>query len=543
MLFNSIEFVFFFFPATLAGFFLFGRRTAGMALAWLIVSSIVFYAWWRPLNVLIIAPSIAINYAIARTLVRLPADRRGAAWSNAVLALGIAFNVAFLGYFKYVNFLATVANDVAGTNFVFEQVMLPLGISFITFQKIAFLVDVHARRIEVFTLREYMLFVFFFPQLIAGPIVHYREMMPQFRAATCRFDREHVAVGLTLFIFGLFKKVVLADGIAARVSPIYAMAAAGEQVSLLPAWIAAFGFTLQIYFDFSGYSDMAMGLARCFGVRLPANFDSPLKARNIIDFWLRWHITLTRFLTAYLYNPVALALTRRRMARGLAPLRPRKFDGGAFLHLLALPTLLTMLVSGVWHGAGYTFMLWGLLHGVYLVVNHAWRQAVVARMPDKARYERVMGPVGWVLTLLSVAVAMVLFRADSVSAAAELLQGMFGGNGVRLPPAIADALARATGGLPAWLGTSNELTGRGLVVGGAWVAALLGLALAAPNSLQVLARYEPALLAGAAPGRGGVMLRTLQWRPTAAWAAGLSVVAVIAVGRIGAKSEFLYWQF
>ena len=230
--------------------------------------------------------------------------------------MGIAFNVAFLGYFKYSNFLVGTINDAFGTQMVLARVILPLGISFITFQKIAFLIDVQAGRIESFTLQDYCLFVLFFPQLIAGPIVHYREMMPQFHRVSCRFDQENVSVGLTLLAFGLFKKVFLADKIALIVTPIYGQATSGSSIALLPAWIAAVGFTLQIYFDFSGYTDMALGIARLFGVRLPPNFNSPLRASSIIDFWQRWHMTLTRFLTAYMYNPLALWLTRRRAARG-----------------------------------------------------------------------------------------------------------------------------------------------------------------------------------------------------------------------------------
>ncbi len=214
MLFNSYEFLFAFLPVTLAGFFLLGKISRNWALGWLMIASLVFYAWWRPINVLIIAPSVLINFILARVLLRLGTDQRQVRLAQAVLVLGIAFNVVFLGYFKYVNFFYTALNDVTGTNFVLAQVILPLGISFITFQKIAFLIDVHARRVESFTLHDFFLFVLFFPQLIAGPIVHFREMMPQFHQVSCRFDKEHVSVGLTLLVFGLFKKVVLADSLA-----------------------------------------------------------------------------------------------------------------------------------------------------------------------------------------------------------------------------------------------------------------------------------------------------------------------------------------
>ncbi len=314
MLFNSYAFIFGFLPVALAAFYLAGRYSRDLALLTLILVSIGFYAWWRPLNVALMAPSVLIIYGLARLLQRYndvhPRLTRG------LLLVGIAFNVAFLGYFKYLTFGETVINDAFSAGLVLSHVILPLGISFITFQKIAFLIDVQAGRVEHFSLRDFVLFVLFFPQLIAGPIVHYREMMPQFHAAPCRFRAEDTAVGISLFSFGLFKKVVLADPIATYVSPIYAATLAGGHPGLFASWMAALGFTLQVYFDFSGYTDMALGLAQFFGVRLPPNFNSPLQASNVVDFWLRWHMTLTRFLTAYIYNPLTLALTRRRAARG-----------------------------------------------------------------------------------------------------------------------------------------------------------------------------------------------------------------------------------
>lgn len=539
MLFNSYEFIFVFLPATLAGFFLLGLRSRSLALGWLVAVSVVFYAWWRPINVLIIAPSILINFVLARWLLRLTADRARSGLARLVLLLGIVFNVAFLGYFKYTNFLAFAVNDLTGSNFVLTQIVLPLGISFITFQKIAFLIDVHGGRIQSFSLRDYGLFVMFFPQLIAGPIVHYREMMPQFQQAACRFDKENVAVGLSLFVFGLFKKVVLADGISEHVSPIYEMATAGAEVSLFPAWIAAIGFTLQIYFDFSGYSDMALGLARFFGVRLPANFDSPLKATSIIDFWLRWHITLTRFLTAYIYNPLALWLTRRRLAKKLPGLGGRASSIGAFFALLVGPTLLTMLVSGLWHGAGYLFILWGLLHGAYLSVNHAWRFFGARPWPNKESWIRRVRPLAFVLTFCSVAAAMVLFRSAHFGAAREMIEGMVSLNGIGLPRTIFDRL----GPLQRVVSVSDELSGQEFLIAWGWLGGLLAVALLLPNTLQILGRYEPALGVKPRPADERSVWRALEWRPSLAWAIAISALAVAAIMRLGGKSEFLYWQF
>jgi alginate O-acetyltransferase complex protein AlgI len=540
MLFNSQEFIFAFLPITVAVFYGLGGVSRVWALRWLILASLFFYAWWRPLNVLLIAPSILINFALARTLERLAQNEQQRSLSRAVLLLGIALNVAFLGFFKYTDFIRGTINDVFGTNLVLMHLILPLGISFITFQKIAFLIDVHAGRAKSFTLQDYSLFVLFFPQLIAGPIVHYREMMPQFHSTPCRFDAENVSVGLTLFCFGLFKKVVLADHIAPLVTPIYEQAATGVHFSLLVSWMAALGFTLQMYFDFSGYTDMALGSARFFGVRLPPNFNSPLKSSSIIDFWLRWHMTLTRFLTAYIYNPLVISLTRRRAARGLPGVVGRKTTIGAFLSLLCFPLLLTMFVSGLWHGAGYLFIIWGLVHGVLLSINHAWRLIAPRLWSDKASYIRWMTPVGFVLTFVSWTVTMVLFRSPTVGAAAILLKGMIGLNGITLPSFIYDHLGALAGRLHQLGIVTETMDVKGLAK---WMFYLMFIALACPNTLQILAAYEPALGVRPPAGEKGFVARVIEWRPSIPWAIGMSAIAVIGIYFIGGQSEFLYWQF
>jgi alginate O-acetyltransferase complex protein AlgI len=521
MVFNSFEFIFVFLPVVVAAYFALGGASRAWALRWLIGASLFFYALWRPLNVLIIAPSVLINFALARLLQRLNKQgNRGGA--RAVVLLGVAFNVAFLGYFKYSNFLVGAVNDAFGTQMFLAQVVLPLGISFITFQKIAFLIDVHAGRIESFTLQDYCLFVLFFPQLIAGPIVHYREMMPQFHRVSCRFDREDVSVGLTLLAFGLFKKVFLADNIAQLVTPIYQQATSGGRIGLLPGWIAAVGFMLQIYFDFSGYTDMALGIARLFGIRLPPNFNSPLRASSIIEFWQRWHMTLTRFLTAYIYNPLTLWLTRRRAARGLPAFVGRNKGAGAFVELLMFPILLTMLVSGIWHGAGYTFIVWGVLHGVFLTINHAWRLLEPKLFRDKSRYEKFMQPAGFIITFACVAASMVIFRASNLKAATDLVQGLFGLHGI---------------------GLSGLKGGIGLKRTAIWIAVPALIALLGPNTLQVLRRYEPALGWKRGPDDGAAADKRMLWRPSLAWALAVSMIAAIGILYLGGQSEFLYWQF
>ncbi len=540
MLFNSYAFIFGFLPLTLAGFWVLGHRRRDWALLWLTAASLVFYAWWRPINVLLIAPSILINYALSLALRRTGED--SPALARALLIGGIVFNLCFLGYFKYLTFLQGTANDLFDAGFTLTHLILPLGISFITFQKIAFLVDVHAGRVKEFTFRNYALFVLFFPQLVAGPIVHYREMMPQFAVAPCRFSAENAAIGVSLFFMGLFKKLVLADPLSRLVAPLYAQAAAGTPLTLTDAWIAALGFTLQIYFDFSGYSDMALGLARFFGIKLPVNFNSPLKSSSIIDFWLRWHVSLTRFLTAYLYNPLTLNLTRRRVAQGKPLFGGRNTTLSAFVWLLAMPTLLTMLISGIWHGAGYAYILWGLLHGLLLVVNHGWRVLRPRIFLDAKSYNRAMKPVGFVLTFLSVVFAMAMFRAPTAGSAVTIWQGMIGMFGATLPEAILNRIGPAGPWLTALGFTPAWTSGSFLMEATLRIAALLAIALCLPNTLEMLARFEPAI--GVKPAKQPERLvRLLTWEPTSAWALTLAVVTLAGVLSLGELSEFLYWQF
>jgi alginate O-acetyltransferase complex protein AlgI len=545
MLFNSGEFLFVFLPATLSGFYLLGTISRTSAIRWLILGSLVFYAWWRPINVLIIAPSIVINFALARILLRLSEGEESHRVSRTLLFLGITFNVVFLGIFKYTDFIYGTINDVFGANLVLRHIILPLGISFITFQKIAFLIDVQAGRVRSFTFQDYCTFVLFFPQLIAGPIVHYREMMPQFHASSCRFDKENFAIGLTLLAFGLFKKVVFADQIALHVTPIYNSAAAGEKMSFVLAWMAAIGFTLQIYFDFSGYTDMALGLARFFGIRLPANFNSPLRASAIIDYWLRWNMTLTRFLTGYLYNPFVLWLTRRRLAKGKPGFGRRNQTVGSFVSLLMVPTLVTMFISGLWHGAGYGFIVWGLLHGCYLTINHGWRVVAARLWPDRASYNRVMKPAGLVLTFVAVTTAMVFFRAPTMTSAIDLVKGIIGLNGIAVPQALFDHLAPLTSAFHG-IGViaAESRSSQDFVKTAIWICFLMFVALGCPNTLQILARYEPALgvrLQQTKPAIGRTKI--LEWGPSLPWAITVSVIVGIAIVSIGGPSEFLYWQF
>ena len=382
--------------------------------------------------------------------------------------------------------------------------MLPLGISFFTFTQIAYLVDIYRAEPAGASYPKYLLFVTFFPHLIAGPILHHRETMSQFGRRLTP-TAENFAVGLTIFAIGLFKKVILADGIAPYVAPVFDAAAQGKSLTLLEAWSGALAYTLQLYFDFSGYSDMAIGLARLFGVTFPLNFASPYKATSIIDFWRRWHMTLSRFLRDYLYIP--LGGNRRGPARRYANL------------------MITMLLGGLWHGAGWTFVIWGGLHGLYLVINHLWRAAGL-RIGSRA--------LAGAVTFIAVVIAWVFFRASSVEAASHILAGMAGLNGVVLPVEWQSKLA----GIPgiaslrfAELGAAFQ--GRETLQA---IAALLAIAWLAPNTQELMRHFSPALEHVKSGSR-------LAWKPTMGWALAIAAMTAFPLLQLNRISEFLYYQF
>jgi alginate O-acetyltransferase complex protein AlgI len=487
MAFSSSEFIFLFLPVVVLGFWpllRFHGRPAAMG--WLLIASIVFYVIASLKSLMIVVPSILLDYIIARALLRSePSSQR----RRALFVLGIIANLFFLGYFKYTNFVLDSANVVFGTHFELTRMILPLGISFLVFQKIAFLADVHSGTIRAFNLPDFLLFTLFFPRTIAGPIIHYEEVIGQFAAiAPNRFGNE-LAVGVCLFTVGLFKKTVIADPIGQYVSLTFDLsespASADLPHTLILSWLSLIAYTFQLYFDFSGYSDMALGTARMFGVRLPMNFDSPFKSSSIVEFWSRWHITLTRFLTAYIYTPLVLHLTRSRLAKRKSVLRGTRSSASALGALIAFPTLVTMTVSGLWHGAGWQFVCWGLLHGVYLTVNQSWRLVRYRLWSNRDRYERLMRPIGQTVTLLAVVFALVFFRADSMSSALSIFGGLLGLNGVLSRDF--QVMLQVSGGVP-W--SFLELL---LPIGAFWRFALLALmVLVLPNSMELLRRFQPA---------------------------------------------------
>jgi alginate O-acetyltransferase complex protein AlgI len=409
MLFNSYVFIFVFLPIILLIFFCLGAYSHRLAVASLLLASLFFYGWWNLVYVALLAASITFNYFIGVALIK-ENHRSGIFGKKSILAFGVAANLGLLAYYKYANFFLTNINTILGAHLGVADIILPLGISFFTFTQIAFLVDSYRGEVREYNFIHYCLFVTYFPHLIAGPVLHHKEIMPQFaEPSTFRPTYENMAIGLTIFSIGLFKKVVVADGIAPFVSPVFDAVAQGNTISSGDAWFGVLAYSFQLYFDFSGYSDMAIGISRMFGVNLPINFYSPYKAVNIIEFWRRWHITLSRFLRDYLYIP--LGGNRRGSIRRYHNL------------------FLTMLLGGLWHGAGWTYVIWGGLHGLYLVINHAWHGLRRHWGQDLTSNTLISRWIARLLTSVAIVVAWVFFRASGYTAAMSILGSMFGFNG------------------------------------------------------------------------------------------------------------------
>ncbi len=404
MPFNSFEFLFVFLPLTLTAVYSATLVANPRSVVFiLIIASFLFYAQSSMLYLGLFLILMLFNYACARTIAAQGTEQRA---KRTLLVVGCATNVLVLVYFKYRGFVAANLNEAFGIGFKLESFLIPLGISFFIFQKIAFLVDAYEGKIKKLDLPDYLLFVSFFPQLIAGPIVHYGDMQPQFdRAPWVNVKTADFVKGISFITIGLFKKVALADNVAQYADVVFNAAAKGPVPTFADAWIGTLAFALQIYFDFSGYSDMAIGLAALFGIQLPANFASPYKSLSVIEFWRRWHVTLSQFLRDYLYVPLG----------GNRKGEPRRH----------LNIIITMSLGGLWHGAAWTFVAWGILHGAFLSLNHVWR-TLCARAPGLARLNEspAMVPVSWALTFVAVAFAWCLFRAPSFEAAMKVAAAM-----------------------------------------------------------------------------------------------------------------------
>ena len=492
MLFSSYEFILVFLPITLAGFLaLRFRGSKSLTLTWLIGASLTFYAFWDPWNLLVLFASIAVNFSCGTLLAERARTHRP---THLLLAIGVTFNLALIGYFKYAAFAATNLNALFGTNIPILELVLPLAISFFTFQEIAYLVDSSRGETYGYRFKDYLLMVTFFPHLIAGPIVNHRILMRQFMSpAPLPVRVQTFSMGLCFFVVGLAKKVLLADGVAPQANLVFDTAAQGVVPSFADAWLGALAYTLQLYFDFSGYSDMAIGLGLLFGIRLPVNFNSPYQATSIIDFWRRWHMTLSAFLRDYLY--VALGGNRHGELRRYVNLG------------------LTMLLGGLWHGAGWTFVCWGALHGFGLAINHGWRKWAGER---SAGLSLLGSSLARVLTLLFVVFGWVLFRADSMATAGNIMASMVGLNGFELR-----------------VNADRTLTALTSVAG---IATLFAIALLTRNSQQLLG-YNP----DAPDELKAAWGRQLPSDPRLA--AALGGMFCFTLSQMSAVQSFLYFQF
>jgi len=485
MLFNSYEFIFFFLPLTFFIYFYLNKKhLIEVSKAFLVFASLFFYAWWNIAYLPLILVSILINYTLGRELAFHTKKKRSYS-AKKLLTIGILFNLGLLGYFKYMDFFIININRVFHSEIPLWHLALPLAISFYTFQQIAYLVDSYRKETKEYDFLNYVVFVTFFPQLIAGPIVHHAEMMPQFaRLKNKVMNYYNIALGLFIFSMGLFKKVMIADTFAVWATQGFDVA---KSLNMLEAWATSLSYTFQLYFDFSGYTDMAIGAALLFNIKIPMNFFSPYKATSIQDFWRRWHITLSRFLKDYIYIP--LGGNRKGGVRTYANL------------------FTTFLLGGIWHGAGWTFVFWGMLHGLALVVHRIWKKLGMT-MPAF---------LGWFLTFNFINIAWVFFRAVNFESAVKVLKGMFLGDFI-VPVSIIHYFE----GLQAFgliFGNWSKLyvneTYLGLTIFGAFVAVVLF-----PNSMELKEKFKPNI-----------------------WFMLWTILGMLSIFMLYRKSEFIYFNF
>ncbi len=506
MLFNTSEFIFLFLPLAVGLHFLAARWSLTAAAVTTTLSSLAFYAWWNPPFVALPILSIVLNFMLARAIVASPeADAR------RLMIAGVAANLLVLGYFKYEDFVVAIATGRSP-----RPPVVPLALSFTTFVQVAFLVHVWRHRPPL-DFSRYAMFVSFFPHLIAGPIVRWNELGPQIGdRLRYKLDWNNVAIGLTVFCLGLGKKILIADRLSPHVAPVFDAAALGEPIAALAAWGAAFAYSAQLYFDFSGYCDMAVGLGLMFNLRLPINFAAPFRSTNIIDLWRRWHITLSRFLRDFVYVPLG--------GSNCGPVR-RAFN-----------LIMTMVLGGLWHGANWTFIAWGAFNGVLLAANHAWRTHRGRRPATRAGLF-----LGWLATFMAFAIGMVMFRAADMGAVQRMLMAMAGLAG---GPASADHI-RAGGDfwairhgylseavVHAWLGVNWS------VIATLSTLAAVAVALMVPDTMELVdyREGEPHADWRRPAGR-------LAWRPSLAWLVVIAILFASAFTYFWEFNEFLYYQF
>jgi alginate O-acetyltransferase complex protein AlgI len=486
MLFNSYQFIFLFLPLTLIVYFVLNKRKLTLvSKAWLTLASLFFYGWWNPVYIPLIVGSILFNYAIG-TLLAKKRELWGDSKKKTALIIGIVGNLGLLCYFKYTDFFISNMNYLVKSNIGLTHIILPLGISFFTFTQIAYLVDTYKGKVNEYSFLNYSLFVTFFPHLLAGPIIHHKEMMPQFdRLRNKVLDYKNLSQGIYLFSIGLFKKVTLADTFS-----VWANSGFDSTLTLtfFQAWITSLSYTLQLYFDFSGYTDMALGAAMMFNIKLPANFNSPYKSLNIQDFWRRWHMTLSRFLRDYIYIP--MGGNRVSEARTL------------------LNLMVTFLIGGLWHGAGWTFVFWGFLHGIASVIHRLWGKLNI----------NIPKFLAWFITFNFVNIAWVFFRAKTLEDAINVLKGMFGMSGFVLPSRLAIRL----GFLKAYGVEFGPFSGNeSIKIIIPMILGFLLFVLLSKNSNEIIEKFKP------------------NWKN----AIFVSIMIVVFFIRLNKTSEFIYFNF
>ncbi|WP_321491577.1 MBOAT family O-acyltransferase [uncultured Desulfobacter sp.] len=519
MLFNSYIFIFIFFPAVLIVFQILSLWAPHrFVIGWLVGSSLFFYGWWNPNYLLLILTSVIFNFTLGGFL----AKKR----IKVYLIWGMIVNIGSLIYFKYYGFLISNVNFLSGLNITPPDIVLPLAISFFTFQQVAYLVDAYQGITRQYGFVYYCLFVTFFPQLIAGPIVQYNKMLPQFiDYKVVRLKVRNLSVGISVFMVGLFKKTVFADHLAFYANPVFTAADKGISLSFFDSWVGAVAYTLQLYFDFSGYSDMAIGLSQAFGITLPINFYSPYKASSIIEFWRRWHITLSDFLKDRIYIPLG------GNRRGLV--------------MQHVNILITMLIGGIWHGSGWTFLLWGGVHGLFLSINHLWRYIFVARFGNIVAGSRLYYRGSQWITFTLVIVAWVLFRAQTITGIKSMYAGMLGLNGISLPVGAESCLSFIKGINPG-LGISFSGMFRFICTPHeAMVLIFIALIVVwfCPNSIELFKTHPLALDQDQFLSSQEFCIQRIAWQPTVIYSLVLSFVAAVAIMFIQQESDFLYFQF
>lgn len=519
MLFNSIEFIFFFLPFTLFSYLIVSRYVGGYAATiCLVLCSLFFYGWWNPHYLVLLVGSMVFNFQVGKSL-----NKRT---SKPFLVFGVSINLALIAYYKYAGFFANNFNYLTNSSISFGDIILPLAISFFTFQQIAYLVDSYKGITGNYKFVHYSLFVSFFPQLIAGPIVHHKQMLPQFEShIASRVNLVNISLGLSIFAIGLFKKTVLADGISVYATPVFNLVDSGEEVDFFTAWGGALAYTFQLYFDFSGYSDMAIGLARMFGIILPLNFYSPYKATNISEFWRRWHITLSTFLRDYIY--IALGGNRKGQLQRYSNL------------------FITMLLGGLWHGAGWNFIIWGALHGSYLIVNHGWNAIKLPTFLDKVCN---ISFISWLITMIAVVIGWVFFRATTLDGAMAMLTSMAGLNGFEIPNAILTRLGNL----------AHELNNIGIASGAGsasifvktwlWIGTSLIICTFLPNVQDLFSRVKSSLSDYSFTNKNSYwpmlhLTRKIIWRENKIWALITGFALAMGILTLNQISEFLYFQF